>query len=55
MAAKLPLGHGVCSVEPVAAKWPGVATVHSPAAVRSVAVENVPFSHGSAAAAPGSQ
>jgi len=50
-----PLVHAVCCVEPVVAKWPGEASVHSLAAVRSVAVENVPFSHGSGAAAPDSQ
>ena len=34
-----PLAHAVCCVEPVVAKWPGEASVHSPAAVRLVAVE----------------
>ena len=37
--AKLPSAHGVCCVEPVVAKWPGEASVHSPAAVRLVALE----------------
>ena len=50
-----PLAHAVCCVEPVVAKWPGVASVHSPAAVRLVAVEKVPALHGSGADAPGSQ
>ena len=35
-----PLAHAVCCVEPVVAKWPGEAAVHSPAALRSVALEN---------------
>ena len=34
-----PLAHGACSVEPVVAKWPGEASVHSLAAERLVAVE----------------
>ena len=34
-----PLAHGVCCVEPVVAKWPGVASVHSLAAARLVALE----------------
>ena len=50
-----PLAHAVCCVEPVVAKWPGEASVHSPAAVRSVAVEKVPSSHGSGADAPSAQ
>ena len=37
--AKLPSRHAVCSVEPVVAKWPGVASVHSLASVRLVALE----------------
>ena len=38
-AAKLPSRHGVCFVEPVVAKWPGEASVHSLASVRLVALE----------------
>ena len=34
-----PLAHAVCCVEPVVAKWPGEASVHSLAAVRLVALE----------------
>ena len=34
-----PLAHAVCCVEPVVEKWPGVASVHSLASARLVAVE----------------
>ena len=37
--AKLPSRHAACCVEPVEAKWPGEASVHSLAAVRLVALE----------------
>ena len=43
---KLPSRHGVCFVEPVVAKWPGEASVHSLAAARSVAFEYDPAGQG---------
>jgi len=47
--------HGVCSVLPVGAKWPGAVGVQSPALLRLVEVEYEPSAHGSAAAAPAAQ
>jgi len=47
--------HGVCSVLPVGAKWPGAVGVQLPALVRLVEVEYEPSAHGSAAAAPSAQ
>jgi hypothetical protein len=41
-----PMAHAVCCVEPAVAKWPGVASVHSLAAVRFVAFEYDPAGQG---------
>ena len=51
----VPLAHGVWSVLPVGAKWPGPTAVQSLGSSMSVALENVPPAHGSAAAAPSGQ
>ena len=55
LGATVPGLHGVCSVLPVGAKWPGAVVVQSPALVRLVEVEYEPSAHGSAAAAPAAQ
>ena len=55
LGATVPGLHGVCSMLPVGAKWPGAVGVQSPALVRLVEVEYEPPAHGSAAAAPSGQ
>jgi hypothetical protein len=51
----VPALHGICSVLPVGAKWPGVVSVQSLARVRLVALEYEPSLHGSGALAPSGQ
>ena len=51
----VPALHGVCSVLPVGAKWPGSVSVQSLASVRLVALEYEPSLHGSGALAPSGQ
>ena len=53
--AKVPPAHGVGSREPVGAKKPGSAAVHSPALARLVALEKLPSRHGRGADAPSGQ
>ena len=53
--AKLPSRHGVCRVEPVVAKWPGEASVHSLTPARLVAFEYDPAGHGMGTLVPSGQ
>ena len=49
------LAHAVCCVEPVVAKWPGEASVHSLASVRLVAFEYDPAGQGRGTLVPSGQ
>ena len=55
LAVIVPASHAIAAVLPVAQAEPAGQMVHSEAAARSVALENVPAKHGSSTDAPAGQ